>query len=108
VLCYILPKLIPEMSCVKYANCRNVGIVLLKFYVSFYIVFCHIVMSSLIARLYLEVMNVSIFLSVCGERLIMKYVMHWKESAVLWESIPYVKLYEYTYLLHDAKSFLSS
>jgi hypothetical protein len=51
LLCYVLPKLIPEMSCIKYANCRNVGVVLLNFYVSFYTVFCHIVMSSLLARL---------------------------------------------------------
>jgi hypothetical protein len=51
VLCYIPPKLISEMSCVKYVDCRNVGIVLLNFYVTFYIVFCHIVVSSLIAKL---------------------------------------------------------
>jgi len=40
-------------------------------------------------------MNLSVFLSVCGERLIVKYVVYWKESAILWESIPYVKLYGY-------------
>jgi len=51
VLCYILPKLILEMSYIKYANCHNVGIVRLNFYVSFYTVFCHIVLSILLARL---------------------------------------------------------
>jgi hypothetical protein len=40
-------------------------------------------------------MNVSVFLSVYGERLIVKYVLYRKESAILWENIPYVKLYEY-------------
>lgn len=52
-------------------------------------------MSILRARLDLEVMNVSVLLSVYGERLNVKYVMYRKESAIFWENIPYVKLYEY-------------
>ena len=39
-------------------------------------------------------MNVNVLLSVYGERLIMKYVMYRKESAILWENILYVKLCE--------------
>jgi hypothetical protein len=71
------------MSCIKYANCRNVGIVLLNFHVSFYTVFGHIVMSILRARLDLKVMNVGVLLSVYGERLNVKYIMYRKKSAIL-------------------------
>jgi hypothetical protein len=63
-------------------------------------------MSSLLARqLCLEVMNESVFLSVYDERLIMKYSTYWKESAMLWENIPYVKLYEYNkkYVLSEVE-----
>ena len=51
MLCHILPKLISEMSYIKYATCPNVGTVLLNFYVSFYTVFFRIVLNILLARL---------------------------------------------------------
>lgn len=52
--------------------------------------------SKAAVLLCLEVMNVSVFLSVYDEILIVKYGTYRKESAILWENIPYVKLHEYS------------